>query len=148
MGLLERHDKEAEKPSKVKASVVPSRKRRHVSGEVRDHVQPGSQVFTDALLSYADLSKDYAHEFIDHAEKYVEGQVHTNGLENFWSLLKRSIKGTYVSVDPAHLKSYLDEQVFRFNERGGKDGDRFLLTLTQVEGRRLTYKKLIGVQVG
>lgn len=81
---------------------------------------------------------------IDHAERYVDGQIHTNGCENYWSLLKRAIKGTYVSVEPFHLFRYLDEQAFRFNERGGNDADRFRQTLQHVTGRRVTFDKLIG----
>ena len=84
------------------------------------------------------------HEVVDHAEKYVEGKVHTNGLENFWSLLKRALKGTYVSVEPYYLYRYLDEQAFRFNEREGQDSNRFKKALGSVAGRRLTYSELTG----
>jgi hypothetical protein len=85
---------------------------------------------------------EYVHKVVGHAERYVDGHIHTNGLENFWSLLKRGIKGTYVSVEPNHLFRYLDEQAFRFNEREGEDKDRFAKTLGSVAGRRLTYQKL------
>src|SRR5213079_3212237 len=98
-------------------------------GEVRKQVEAGSALYTDALLSYRGLEGDYAHQVVDHAVKYVDGMIHTNGLENFWSLLKRSIHGTYVSVEPFHLFRYLDEQSFRFNERIGSDADRFQRTL-------------------
>jgi hypothetical protein len=86
----------------------------------------------------------YIHKFIDHAEAYVDGQIHTNGCENFWSLLKRGIKGTYVSVEPFHLFRYVDEQAYRFNSRKVADGDRFAEMTGRVAGRRLTYKDLIG----
>ena len=95
-------------------------------------------------MSYRDLGVYYQHQVIDHAEKYVDGQVHTNGMENYWSLLKRTIGGTYVSVEPFHLFRYLDEQAFRFNERKVKDGDRFAMTLSKVTGRRITYQQLTG----
>jgi ISXO2 transposase-like protein len=94
--------------------------------------------------SYNGLSADYVHQVIDHAEKYVDGQIHTNGIENFWSLLKRGLKGTYVSVEPFHLFRYLDEQAFRYNERKGDDGDRFVQAARTAFGRRLTYNELTG----
>jgi transposase-like protein len=142
MGLLERHGPDGH--SRVTAKVVPNIRRKTLAPEVRTHVQPGSDVFTDALSSYDDLSRDYTHKMIDHAETYVRGKVHTNGLENFWSLLKRSLKGTYVSVEPWHLFRYVDEQAFRYNTRGGHDGNRFMAVLSSVMGRRLTYKRLTG----
>jgi hypothetical protein len=101
-------------------------------------------VFTDALHSYHELKHTYDHQVIDHAEAYAIGNVHTNGLENFWSLLKRGLRGTYVSVEPFHLFRYLDEQCFRFNERKTTDAARFLLALSSVFDKRLTYKALIG----
>ncbi len=112
MGLLERH-------GEVRTKIVPDTKSRTLQVEVRENVEPGSEVHTDALRSYRGLDAEYVHNVVDHAEKYVDGHVHTNGLENFWSLLKRGIKGTYVSVEPYHLFRYLDEQAFRFNERTG-----------------------------
>ena len=99
-------------------------------------------------MSYRDLGLYYQHQVIDHAEKYVDGQIHTNGLENYWSLLKRALKGTYVSVEPFHLFRYLDEQAFRFNERDGNDGDRFRQTLQHVAGRRVTFDQLTGKEAG
>jgi hypothetical protein len=90
------------------------------------------------------LDAEFIHNVVDHAESYVRGHVHTNGLENFWSLLKRGIKGTYVSVEPYHLFRYLDEQAFRFNEREGEDADRFAKMLGSIAGRRLTYRQLTG----
>jgi len=138
MGLLDRET------GKVRVKHVPNRKRRTLQEEVRANVEPGSEVFTDELASYTGLEKDYVHKFVNHAEKYVEGNVHTNGLENFWSLLKRGLKGTYVSVEPFHLFRYLDEQAFRYNERKGDDGDRFIAAARTAFGRRLTYNELTG----
>jgi hypothetical protein len=142
MGLLERHGPDGH--STVRTTIVPNIKRATLAPHVRAHVEPGSDVFSDALASYSDLSRDYTHQVIDHAESYVRGKVHTNGLENFWSLVKRAIKGTYVSVEPFHLFRYLDEQAFRYNARKGDDGSRFLAVLRSIVGRRLTYKGLIG----
>ena len=138
MGILERG-------GKVRATVVPNRKRHALQAEVKKHVEAGSALYTDALLSYQGLESDYAHQVVDHAVQYVDGKVHTNGLENFWSLLKRGIAGTYVSVEPFHLFRYLDEQTFRYNYRKDmNDGDRFRLALSQITGKRLTYKHLTG----
>jgi transposase-like protein len=144
MGLLERHGEPGH--STVKAKVVPNVRRKTLAPEVRQHVEEGSEVFTDALNSYSGLSTEYIHQVIDHAESYAEGKVHTNGLENFWSLLKRSIKGTYVSVEPFHLFRYLDEQSFRFNNRKMPDGLRFLRAAAGIIGKRLTYAELIGAE--
>jgi hypothetical protein len=105
-------------------------------------VAPGSELFTDAARGYSGLGDAFKHEVVDHAVEYVRGQVHTNGIENFWSLLKRGLKGTYVSVEPFHLFRYLDEQVFRFNTRDGSDSDRFRAVLSWVVGLRLTYSEL------
>jgi len=105
------------------------------------------QLFTDELASYTGLNKDFVHQFVNHAERYVEGNVHTNGIENSWSLLKRSIKGTYVRVEPFHLFWFLDEQAFRHNERKATDADRFREILNAVFGRRLTFKELTGQTV-
>jgi transposase-like protein len=109
-------------------------------------VEPGSHVYSDALSSYDKLSLDYVHKVVDHAEKYVDGHVHTNGLENFWSLLKRTITGTYISIEPFHLFRYLDEQAFRFNNRESNDAGRFALVVASVVGKRLTYRDLTGKQ--
>ena len=144
MGLLERHGEDGH--STVKAKVVPNVKRKTLAPEVREHVEEGSEVFTDALKSYDDLGAEYVHGVIDHAEKYVEGKIHTNGMENFWSLLKRSLKGTYVSVEPFHLFRYLDEQSFRFNSRKMTDGMRFLRAAAGIIGKRLTYTALTGAE--
>lgn len=141
MGLLERD-------GKVRAKVIADATQLTLHGEVRQHVEPGAELFTDGWKGYSGLHADYIHQVIDHAEKYVDGQIHTNGIENFWSLLKRGIKGTYVSVEPFHLFRYLDEQSFRFDAREGNDADRFMQTVKQVAGRRLTYKELTGSLTG
>lgn len=112
---------------------------------MQENVQPGATLFTDAHAGYRGLGSQYARAVVDHAYECVRDHVvHTNSLENFWSLLKRTLQGTYVSVDVDHLDAYLDEQAFRFRERHGKDADRFERTLKQVEGKRLTYSELIG----
>jgi transposase-like protein len=143
MGLLERHT--AKGHSRIVAEVVPGRvNRKALVGRVRKYVLKGSEVHTDALNAYKSLQAEFEHKVVDHAECYVKGNVHTNGLENFWSLLKRGIKGTYVSVEPFHLFRYLAEQVFRFNERKDDDGGRFEKLASHVFGHRLTYATLIG----
>ena len=112
---------------------------------VRNNVAPGSEINSDSFSSYIGLNAEYTHKVIDHAETYVDGTVHTNGIENFWSLLKRAIKGTYVSVEPFHLFRYLDEQMFRFNNRKDLDDKgRFDLTVSQLVGKRLTFAELTG----
>lgn len=111
---------------------------------VRDHVKPGATLITDELKSYSGLDQHYQHQIISHADRYVDGQVHTNGLENFWSLLKRSLRGTYVSVRPFHLFRYLDEQAFRYNTRENDHAGRVWDVLQKVEGRRVTWKELTG----
>lgn len=142
MGLLERHGED--RHSTVRVKVVDNRRKYTLHAEVAAHVEPGATVYTDALASYEGMTA-YEHKVVDHAETYVKDQViHTNGLENFWSLLKRSIKGTYVSVMPFHLFRYLDEQSFRFNYRKDNDAGRFLEALTGLVGKRLTYQGLIG----
>lgn len=139
-GLIERNTE----GSKVRTKVVRDRSRETLQEEIRFNVEPGAEVMTDAHRSYIGLDSEFVHQFVDHAEKYVDGNVHTNCMENFWSLLKRSIRGTYVSVEPFHVFRYLDEQTFRFNERKGKDADRFLKVTEQVVGKRLTYDELTG----
>src|SRR5665213_3344405 len=142
MGILER-GKDG-KQSKVRTSVVSSRKKKALQAEVRKHVEAGSALYTDALESYSGLN-EFQHGVVDHAVQYVDGKIHTNGLENFWSLLKRGTNGTYVSVEPFHLFRYLDEQTFRYNYRKDMDDyDRFELALSQVTGKRLTYEHLTG----
>ena len=145
MGLLERYGKDGH--SRVRTEVLNSLRKHTVQGHVRTHVESGSTLHTDSYESYTGLAAEYNHNVIDHAECYVNGNIHTNGCENFWSLLKRAIKGTYVSIEPFHLFRYLDEQCFRFNERGGNDQSRFLLALVGVVNKRLTYKALIGSEL-
>jgi transposase-like protein len=142
MGLLERHTEKGK--SKVRTVVVENTKRKTLKPIIIQHVETGTNVYTDALKSYQGLDPAYVHSVIDHAECYVKGNVHTNGLENYWALFKRCIKGTHVSVEPFHLFRYLDAEGFRFNNRELTDGERFLLIAGGIEGKRLTYKQLIG----
>jgi len=139
-GLLERNAG----GSRVNAEVVPNNKRGTLQGRVRQHVEPGEVVYTDACKSYQGLEAEYVHGIIDHAQEYVRGRVHTNGLENFWSLLKRAIKGSYVAVAPFHLQRYVTEEVFRFNARKGNDATRFAAAMIGTVGQRLMYKTLIA----
>lgn len=135
-----------ERGGKIQTTVIENRKKRILQDEVKNRVEAGSALYTDELRSYDGLEGEYAHKVINHAVAYVDGRVHTNTLENFWSLLKRGIHGTYVSVEPFHLHRYLDEQTFRYNNRSSELGDsgRFLLALSQVVGKRLTYDELTG----
>src|SRR5258705_10083231 len=137
LGLLERH-------GEVRTMVVPNTKRGPLEREVNKHVESGSTVYSDALRSYNRLGDDYIHNVINHAERYVNGHIHTNGIENFWALLKRSLSGTYISVEPFHLFRYLDEQAFRFNSRKLTDGERFSIVASQVVGKRLTLAEVTG----
>jgi transposase-like protein len=138
MGILERG-------GELRANVITDRRRPAMHAEVKKHVEAGTALYTDALLSYKGLAGEYAHKVVDHAAKYVDGRVHTNGLENFWSLLKRGISGTYVSVEPFHLFRYLDEQTFRYNNRKDMaNADRFKLALSQIVGKRLTFSEVTG----
>jgi transposase-like protein len=138
MGILERG-------GKVRTKVIPNRKKSELQSEIRKHVEVGSALYTDALLSYDGLAGEFAHQVVDHAVQYVDGKIHTNGLENFWSLLKRGLNGTYVSVEPFHLFRYLDEQAFRYNNRKDmNDADRFDLAVRQIVGKRLTWDRLTG----
>ncbi|MGA2371621.1 MAG: IS1595 family transposase [Candidatus Korobacteraceae bacterium] len=145
MGLLDRDLRQ------VRAKVVPNVKRETLQNEVLREVEQGSKVYTDEWIGYKSLHEQFVHDVVNHVESYVNGQVHTNGIENFWSLLKRTLKGTYVAVEPFHLGKYVNEQVFRYNYRGGKrkenritDAQRFELALSQVAGKRLTYDELTG----
>jgi transposase-like protein len=142
MALLDRHGKDG--LSQVRTRVLDNLRQRHVQSHIREHVAPGATLHTDTFSSYVGLNADYTHQVINHAEKYVDGEVHTNKCENFWSLLKRAIKGTYVSVEPFHLFRYLDEQAFRYNQRGGDDAFRFVAALKGIINKRLTYKVLTG----
>jgi len=133
-----------QRDGEVRAAVVSDRTRATLHGHVTDHVAPGATVYTDALESYSGLSETFAHETVDHAERYVEGNIHANGIENFWSLLKRGLNGTYVSVEPFHLFRYLDERLFAFNRCNQDDYSRFEAVLRAVSGRPLTYAGLTG----
>ncbi len=141
MGILER-GKDG-KPSQMRTKVVSNRRKKALQAEVREHVQAGSALYTDSLKSYEGLN-EFEHGVVDHAVEYVRGNVHTNGCENFWSLLKRGLHGTYVSVEPFHLFRYLDEQTFRFNNRKMTDGERFSLAVDGIVGKRLTFDQLTG----
>src|SRR5438270_2885250 len=139
MGMLDRNLRQ------VRAWVVPDIKRATLQEKVLNNVQGGSQVITDDFPAYKYALVDkFVHDIIDHSKGYVDGQVHTNGIENFWSLLKRGLRGTYVSVEPFHLFRYLDEQSFRFNSRKENDAYRFDLAVSQIVGKRLTYSQLTG----
>src|SRR6266487_789085 len=134
-----------ERGGKVQTVVVENRKKNTLQAEVRSRVEAGSALYTDELLSYDGLEGQYAHQVINHAVAYVEGRVHTNTMENFWSLLKRSLHGTYVSVEPFHLFRYLDEQSFRYNTcKDLDDSGRFEQAMSGVSGKRLTYKEVSG----
>ncbi|MFL5797541.1 MAG: IS1595 family transposase [Actinomycetota bacterium] len=133
-----------ERGGRARAMIVPDTRRQSLAPRVLGNVARGSAVYTDALPSYTGLEAAYDHETVDHAVEYVRGQVHTNTIENFWSLLKRGLKGTYVSVEPFHLFRYLDEQVYRFNARKDDDLGRFAGVLGMVAGRRLTWDGLTG----
>jgi transposase-like protein len=142
MGMLERG-------GKVKTHVLGQRVGKQMKEIIEDSVMPGTWVMTDEFQGYQGLSNQYTHLVINHLERYVHGNVHTQGIENFWSLLKRGLGGTYVSVEPFHLFRYVDEQAFRFNNR--KDGDRkisdterFDIAMSQIIGKRLTYAELTG----
>jgi transposase-like protein len=142
LGIRERNT--TERKGKIRAFVVPFVDRENLQGGIRKHVEPGADVNTDGFLAYQGLSEDYVHHVIDHAYEYVRGNVHTNSIESFFSVLKRTIKGTYIAPRPKHLQRYIEEQVHRFNEREKTDGERFPVVVKQTDGVRLTYKKLIG----
>jgi len=146
MGFLDREQR------KVRTTIVPNTSRATLQAQVLKHVAEDSNVYTDEATGYKSLSKNnnYIHEIVNHTQQYVRGRVHTNGLENFWSLLKRGLNGTYVAVEPFHLSRYLDEQMFRYNNRkdgnGRKltDAERFTLALSQIAGKRLTFAEVTG----
>ena len=142
-GMLERNTRQ------VRAKVIPNVRREALQAEILANVTPKSAVFTDGHKGYKGLEKEFVHATVSHINEYVRGQVHTNGIENFWSLLKRSLSGTYVAVEPFHLDAYVTEQVFRYNNRATKDNpltdaDRFTLAVSQISGKRLTYAELTG----
>jgi transposase-like protein len=136
MGILERH-------GEARVKVVKTRRKKQVQEALRNNVEAGSTIYTDALKSYEGLD-EFVHDFVDHTETYVKGSCHTNGMENFWSLFKRALKGTYVSVERFHLQAYADEQAFRFNNRECDDVDRFRAMVSGIAGKRITYVELTG----
>ena len=144
VGMLDRDTR------KVRAQVVPNVTRKALTDMIVDGVQKGSKVYSDSYPAYKSLpTLEFVHETVNHVKEYVRGEVHTNSIENFWSLLKRGLKGTYVAVEPFHLDRYLDEQVFRYNNRTTKDNpvddrDRFMLAVSQIANKRLTYEELTG----
>jgi len=139
MGILDRDLRQ------VRATVVPDVKRETLQDQILKQVKHGSTVYSDSAVGYDKLHFRFVHDVVNHSEKYVNGRVHTQGIENFWSLPKRSLRGTYVAVEPFHLERYIDEQVFRFNNRTNKtDADRFALAMSQIAGKRLTYSDLTG----
>jgi len=144
MGIRDRETRQ------VRAKVIPDVNRETLQNEILANVEKKSKVYTDAAQGYYNLARrDFVHETVNHLEEYVRGQVHTQGIENFWSLLKRGLKGTYVAVEPFHLDRYVTEQVFRYNNRATKDNpltdaDRFTLAASQISGKRLTYAELTG----
>lgn len=140
IGMLERK-------GEVRTAVINRASTKLIERVVKDNVVPGSNLYSDEANAYVKVGKEYAHQVINHAEKYVNGNVHTNCIENYWSLLKRGLKGTYVSVEPFHLFRYLDEQAFRFNARKDNDQGRFMTALSQISGKRVEYKALIGQTV-
>ncbi len=137
MGIMERG-------GRVRAKSIPDATGATLRGEVEANLNPGATIYTDALPSYRGLEKRYFHDTVNHLDTYVKGLVHTQGIENFWSLLKRTLRGTYVNVEPAHLDAYVDEQAFRFNERDTNDGRRHAMVAANIGGKRLTYKQLIA----
>ena len=141
MGLLERN---TEGRSRIRTKVVPNARRSQLVPVIKENVELGSNLYTDAHGAYTSLNHMFAHQFIDHAQTYVRENVHTNGLENYWSLLKRSLAGTYVAVEPFHLFRYLDEQAFRFNNRDWTDAGRFAAVIRAIVGKRLTYEQVTG----
>ena len=145
MGLLERPHNAPH--SLVRTRVLSDVTKRTMQGHVRDNVEEGARLFTDRHWGYYGLKSEYMHEVIDHVHEYVRSRVHTNGIENFWSLLKRTIGGTYVSIEPFHVTRYLDEQAFRFNMREDTDSGRFLTALKGIIDRRIRYSELTGQEM-
>jgi transposase-like protein len=144
MGMLDRESRQ------VRAKVLPNIKRETLQNEIFEGIEKWSKVYTDSAAAYENLAhRDYLHQTVNHVEEYVRGNVHTQSIENFWSLLKRGLKGTYVAVEPFHLDHYVGEQVFRFNNRATKDNplndaDRFAIAMSQLAGKRITYAQLTG----
>ena len=140
MGMVERG-------GKVVAFPVGNRKKPELQKQVREHVEAGTAIFSDELKSYEGLEKDHQHAVIDHAVEYVCGNVHTNTMENFWSLLKRGLHGTYVSVEPFHLFRYIDEQAYGYNNRKLTDAERFSIAVESIVGKRVTWDRLTGKEL-
>jgi len=147
MGMFDRDARQ------VRVEVVPNVRRETLQNAILNQIEGGTKVYTDGWHGYDNLeylrAQDYIHETVNHIDEYVRGEVHAQGIENFWSLLKRTLRGTYVAVEPFHLDAYVTEQVFRYNNRATKnnplnDADRFALVMSQVGGKRLTYKQLTG----
>ena len=144
MGMLDRDLR------KVRANVVPNVRRETLQNEILKNIERKSRIYSDAAPVYDHLrTRDFIHETVTHVDEYVRGQVHTQGIENFWSLLKRTLRGTYVAVEPFHLDRYVTEQVFRYNNRATRDNplndaDRFALAASQIQGKRLTFAELTG----
>ena len=137
MGMIERG-------GEVRAEVITDRQKPVLHEKIAKHVEEGAKVITDELVSYWGLEEKYIHDVINHAYEYVRENIHTNTMENFWSLLKRGLNGTYVAVEPFHLFRYIDEQAFRFNNRKNSDSGRFLKTMSQITGKRLTFSEVTG----
>jgi transposase-like protein len=143
-GVLDRESR------KVRAEVLPNVKRETLQNRILNEVAKGSKLYTDDAVAYNKLSEHFTHEVVSHLDGYVRGRVHTNGMENFWSLLKRSLHGSYVAVEPFHLFRYVDEQVFRYNHRKHDDDspmtdkERFEMALSQIAGKRLTFAEVTG----
>jgi transposase-like protein len=138
LGMLERG-------GRVKAKVIASRHKPHLSPAMAENVEAGAHIMTDEFPTYGVLETPYVRDTVNHALEYVDGHIHTNGIENFWSLLKRGLKGTYISVEPFHLDAYVAEQVFRYNNRkDADDSTRFASCLMGIQGKRLTYSEITG----
>jgi transposase-like protein len=137
-------------PGRFAPKVIPNVKRETLQNEILNQIEKKATVYTDGWVGYDKLkAQEFIHETVNHLDEYVRGQVHTQGIENFWSLLKRSLRGTYIAVEPFHLDRYVTEQVFRYNNRATKDNplndaDRFALAVSQISGKRLTYAELTG----
>ncbi len=142
MGMLERNEEKG--ASQVAATVIPDRTAETLQEQICSTVEPGSEVITDEWVGYDGLSLTYIHHMINHSKEYARGEIHTNSIENFWTLFKRCLKGTWVSVEDEHLHRYVSEHEFRFNERKGKDKDRFVKVVSNINDRRITYKQLIA----
>jgi transposase-like protein len=146
-GVLDRYYRQ------IRTKVLPDVKRETLQNTILDNVTPFAKVYTDEAVQYDKLDRNFVHKVVNHMQEYVNGQVHTQGIDNYWSLLKRTLRGTYIAVEPFHLDRYLDEQAFRYNNRATKDnplddGDRFALAVSQILGRRITYNQLTGKTEG